>query len=205
MSFSDILNRLMDDNHTSNNALGKAIGVSDMAVSRWRKQETVPSLDNAIAVASYYGLSLDDMAGNKLNVVSSKYVTLPVIGFVSVMGADIDSLWAHRYLKVDRPDLHDYPSEECYILEPRDDTLVQEYVQEISYPIFHQQHQCANGDTVLIRNLNTRELMFKKYKYEGDTIVLSAPVPGYKDIVYRKQDVNKLRIEAVVIETFVNV
>ena len=45
MSFVESLNKLMKENGTSNVALGKAIGVSDMAVLRWRKGEAVPSLD----------------------------------------------------------------------------------------------------------------------------------------------------------------
>ena len=73
MSFSNTLSRLMKENGTSNVALGKAIGVSDMAVLRWRKGEASPSLDNAMNIAKYYGISLDQLAGDNINVETNKY------------------------------------------------------------------------------------------------------------------------------------
>ena len=205
MSFTATLNQLMKDTGVSNVALGKAVGVSDVSVMKWKKGEAQPSLENAVNIARYFGISVDDLAGVKLSLESSAFVRLPVIGTVSAYGINHDSLWATDYVTVRTDELAGYPQEECYALFTRDNTMAPEYSQGISYPILHQQSQCADGDTVIIRSLNTNELMFKVFHWDKNTIPQSPPVGNYKDIVYRRQDINKLRIEAVVITCYLGV
>lgn len=205
MSFQTTLNQLMKDTGVSNVSLGKAVGVSDVAVMKWKRGEAAPSLENAVNIARYFGISVDDLAGVKLSLDSNAFVRVPVIGTASAFGINHDSLWAIDYVTVRTEELSGYPHEECFALSVRDNTMAPEYTEEISYPILHQQSQCADGDTAIIRNLNTNELMFKVFHWDKNTITLSAPAGSYKDIVYRRQDINKLRIEAVVIGCALNV
>ena len=67
MSFTATLNQLMKDTGVSNVALGKAVGVSDVSVMKWKKGEAQPSLENAVSIARYFGISVDDLAGVKLS------------------------------------------------------------------------------------------------------------------------------------------
>lgn len=203
MSFCEMLTKLMEDHGTSNVSLGKAIGVSDMAVARWKKQEAVPSLDNAIAVANYYNISMDELTGVNEKVVSSKYVRVPVIGSLSIWSVYTYELWAEEYITIPRDTLCEYPQEECYAMRVRDTSLGEEYIPDLSYIIFHQQSQCENEDYVLIKESKKEEIMFTKFCYRGQTIELQSP--GIKPIIYKKQNINQLRVYAVAIGNYIAV
>ena len=109
MSFTVTLNQLMKDCGTSNVALGKAVGVSDVAVMKWKRGEAAPSLENAVNIARYFGISVDDLAGNKLALESSTFIRIPVIGTVSVYGITTSDLWADSYITIRVTDLNSYP------------------------------------------------------------------------------------------------
>lgn len=202
MSFVTTLNRLMQERQTSNVALGKAIGVSDVAVMRWKKGEAIPSLDNAISIANYYGISLDDLASDKLNLDSSKFVRIPVIGTVLKFGVNPNKLWTDDYITIDTDDLSGYPREECFALKVNEDDLLPNCFSDLSYLIFHQQSQCASGDKVIIHKTGSDEYMFKIFKWNTDSIELLCTNPDYKTITYRRQDINKLCIDAVMISQY---
>lgn len=44
------------------------VGVSRQAVTKWENNQTTPSCDNLIALASVYGVSLDELAGEKQEI-----------------------------------------------------------------------------------------------------------------------------------------
>lgn len=115
MSFVSTLNKLMEINKTSNIALGKEVGVSDAAVAKWRKGEASPSLDNAMLIAKYYDVSLDELVGNKLSL--GGHYRIPILGDVSAGRMALSSLFTGEYLTVDDDDLDGYSREECYALE----------------------------------------------------------------------------------------
>ena len=203
MSFATVLNQLMKDNNTSNLALGKAIGISDTGIIKWKKGEASPSLDNALAIAKFFGVSLDDLAESNMTSGQSYYVRIPVMGTVSVYGIYTNDFWTDEYVTVERKELHGYPSEECYALRVRDDSLPQKYTPNISYIIFHQQKQCADGDYVIVQKQKSDEFLYKKFSWKGDTIELSAP--HVQTLVCKKQDINKLCIHAVAIGDYLDV
>lgn len=63
MKFADRLTSLMAENGMTKLSLGNAINVSDRVVGAWVKSENGPKLENAVAVADYFGVSLDYLAG----------------------------------------------------------------------------------------------------------------------------------------------
>ena len=193
MSFPEVLNNLMKENGTSNVALGKAIGVSDMAVLRWRKGESSPSLDNAINIAKFYEVSLDQLAGDKLYVESNKFFLMPIIGEIR---SELISygLPSDNYMYVTNQELDGYPKSECYILQS--DTM---------YYFVHQQKQCDPGDWIIYRKSDFISdygiaypvYGFGQYTKNQDCIEL-VDLRG-KKIIYRKQEINRLVIIGVVV------
>ena len=198
MSFTDILNRLMNETSTSNLALSKVVGVSDTAVGKWRNGISSPSLDNAISIAEYFGLNLNELVDIPLKSDIQKFVRIPVIGSVSVWGVYPNKLWTDDYITVEKTDLQGYSQEECYALSVKDSTIPDHH-EGLSYLIFHQQKQCAEGDTVIIQNQGSEEIMFKEFHWCDSSIELRCPNPNYKTIMVKKQDINKLQIHAVMI------
>ena len=198
MSFTDILNRLMNETSTSNLALSKVVGVSDTAVGKWRNGISSPSLDNAISIADYFGLNLNELVDIPLKSDIQKFIRIPVIGTVSIWGVYPNKLWTDDYITVDKSDLQGYSQEECYALAVRDDTIP-ERCPGLAFLIFHQQGQCADGDTVIIQKEGSNEIMFKEFHWCDSSIELRCPNPSYKPIMIKKQNINKLKIHAIVI------
>ena len=195
MSFIETLNRLMKDNGTSNVALGKALGLSDMAVLRWRKGESSPSLDNAIGVAKYYGITMDQLIGNDKFVDANNFFLMPVIGEVT---SDLIQygLPSGDYVYATNSDLDNYPRSECYVLKG-----------EKEYYYIHQQSQCDNNDLIVYKqtdHISETGLAFsiyslRRYVRMDDYIELQTLNQNGKKVIYRKQEINHLHIIGVVV------
>ena len=68
------LTYLRKDKKVSLEELAEAIGVSRQAVSKWESGETMPDLQNTIALAEFYGISVDDLISHKTENSNGKYV-----------------------------------------------------------------------------------------------------------------------------------
>jgi len=51
----------------SQNELAEIIKTSQQNISRWEKSEVEPSLSFCIALADYYGITIDELIGRKIN------------------------------------------------------------------------------------------------------------------------------------------
>lgn len=58
------LQELRKKNGLSQEELADKLGVSRQAVSKWERGEALPDIENLIALAKLYGVSLDDLVGN---------------------------------------------------------------------------------------------------------------------------------------------
>lgn len=63
MKFSERLTELMAEKGLNKLSLAKEIGVSDRVVGSWVKEENAPKLESAIALAEFFGVPLDYLAG----------------------------------------------------------------------------------------------------------------------------------------------
>lgn len=204
MDFSDNLHRLMDERGVSTITLGRALNVSDESVSNWRKGKSLPKLDVALRIAKYFDVSLTDLAG--LTVTNPRgeqatFIRIPVLGDVSAGALEIASLLTGRYLTINEVLLDGYPREECFALLVNGQSMEPEFPDR-SFIIIHQQFQCSDGDYVIVLDETTGENTFKKYVKDADCIRLKPLNPDYKELVYRKQDINRLRIQGVVINDY---
>ncbi|MGN1201536.1 MAG: helix-turn-helix transcriptional regulator [Candidatus Caccovivens sp.] len=61
--FSERLKELRTEEGLSQAQLAKMVGVSHVAITYWETNKRVPNLDAVIALAKYFGVSLDYIAG----------------------------------------------------------------------------------------------------------------------------------------------
>ena len=201
MSFSDSLDSLMTRTNISNLALSKAVGTTDVSIMRWRKGAAVPSLDNAVKIAEFFGVSLDEMSGLNINVELERYTRIPVLGDVSAGSLDLANLLTGIYISIKRELLDGYPREECFALRVSGDSMEPNYPDR-SYVIVHQQQQCNNGDNAIILDDLTGDNAFKRYEHFDDRIELVPLNSKYKTMVFRKQEINRIKIQGVAIGSF---
>ena len=200
MSFPEVLDQLMKDNNTSNVGLAKAIGVSDMAVARWRKGESSPSLDNAVSISKYYKVTLDQLVSDNKKVESNKFFALPILGEVHGDSVEYNIPNGDRLYTNDK-EIDNYPREECYCLKS-----FKEYL------FIHQQSKCENGDYVIYKQdeeLTSFGLFLtlyglRKYVRKDDYIELIPDNPSIEKKIIRKQEINNLIVVGIVINSTKN-
>lgn len=61
--FAQRLKELRLENKLSQNQLAKQLGISQAAINKWEKCIIVPTLDSAVVVAKFFGVSVDYLAG----------------------------------------------------------------------------------------------------------------------------------------------
>ncbi len=61
--FAERLKELREEQHLSTRELGKEIGVSNIAISRWEREVRIPNIENLVAIAKYFRVSADYLCG----------------------------------------------------------------------------------------------------------------------------------------------
>ncbi len=61
--FAERLKELRLEEGLSTKKLGKLIGVSDVAISRWERCERIPNIESLVAIAKYFKVSADYLCG----------------------------------------------------------------------------------------------------------------------------------------------
>jgi len=61
--FAERLKELRTEQGLSTKKLGKALGVSDAAISRWERCERVPNIEVLVTIAKYFRVSCDYLCG----------------------------------------------------------------------------------------------------------------------------------------------
>lgn len=202
MSFAEQLSYLMESSGTKDGELAQYIGVSRQAIMGW-KSGAMPALDKAAKVAEYFGTTLNDLVGmSSKQEVPETFIRIPVLGDVSAGSLEMSSLLNGRYLTISKDMLDGYPREECFALSVNGESMEPEF-RDKSYVIVHQQQQCSDGDFVVVLDETTGLNAFKKYERHVDHIELVPLNSRYKRLVFRKQDVNRLVIQGVVINKII--
>ena len=66
MNFGEALRYQRENANLNLTQLAKAIGTSQQNVSRWEKNEVLPSIEFCVKLADFYGITLDELIGRKL-------------------------------------------------------------------------------------------------------------------------------------------
>ena len=61
--FAERLRELREDNKVSLKKLGDAIGVSDIAISRWENLKRVPNIEMLVLIAEYFSVTPNYLLG----------------------------------------------------------------------------------------------------------------------------------------------
>lgn len=64
--FGEQLKRLRKEYKVTQQELAKALNIRQQSISQWENDTSEPLLSNAIKLADFYGISLDDLADRKM-------------------------------------------------------------------------------------------------------------------------------------------
>ena len=77
--FSDVFSNLLQDRNISSYKLTKDTGLSNGMISDWRSGKNIPSADNLVKLADYFGVSVDYLLGRD-DVPNRKEIISPLTG-----------------------------------------------------------------------------------------------------------------------------
>ncbi|MBP3569878.1 MAG: helix-turn-helix domain-containing protein [Lachnospiraceae bacterium] len=72
MTIGTNIKRLRQNKGITQEQLGDAVGVSGQAVSKWENESTLPDILSLPKLADYFGISIDELMGYKLNALTYK-------------------------------------------------------------------------------------------------------------------------------------
>lgn len=200
--FSTNLKYLREKKGLSQNKLAEKIGVNQTTIARWEDDNRIPTIDNAIDVASALNVPLTDLIGKDLRFdnaevidVNSDIIKIPVYGTIKA-GIPIES-------QTDIIDYVDIPrnwtkgGKEFYGLKVSGDSMFPKY-QDEDIVIFEKTDDTTmyNGKDCAVM-INGTESTFKKVLINDQGIVLQAYNMAYGIKMYSKEDVINKPIKIV--------
>ena len=200
--FSTNLKYLREKKGLSQNKLAEKIGVNQTTIARWEDDNRIPTIDNAIDVASALNVPLTDLIGKDLRFdnaevinVNSDIIKIPVYGTIKA-GIPIES-------QTDIIDYVDIPrswtkgGKEFYGLKVSGDSMFPKY-QDEDIVIFEKTDDITmyNGKDCAVM-INGTESTFKKVLINDQGIVLQAYNMAYGIKMFSKEDVINKPIKIV--------
>lgn len=196
MVFADNLLNLMNESGINTIELGKILGVSDESISNWRKGKSVPKIDVAMKIAEYFRVSLDELLGKPLNTEQAS-VALPLVGMVSAGPFEIlnEDQWDEKRTVQARL-LADRPKRECVAMEVMGDSM-EPYLLEGDVLVVHRQTYAVNGNIIVAYDPTLNGYTVKRYKQNGDKVILEPYNDHYAPMVYNNPKEQELRLYGV--------
>jgi len=139
--------------------VGKACGVTRMAVSQWEKEKdgTIPTGPNLLAFARAVGKDPSwfepGLQSPQFERVEAEYIRLPLVGFVQAGAWRTNDDWEWEdavYHHVPKPDGHDT----YFLLEVRGDSMNVEYPEGsflVCVPMAQYNHVLESDDHVVVQ------------------------------------------------------
>ena len=195
MLLSENIDRLMKAEGISNVQLGKEIGISDETIRKWRTGQTIPPIDKAGKFAEYFHVSLDELLGKR--IPTERVVVLPLVGQISAGPFDIlnEDAWTEKR-SVQARLLADRPEKECVAMEIIGDSMAP-YLLPGDVLVVHRQTYAVNGNIIIAYDPVINGYTVKRYKQNGDSVVLEPYNQDYQTIKYTNPKEQELNLYGV--------
>ena len=195
MLLSDNINRLMNEAGITNVDLGKELEISDETIRSWRKGTKVPTVDKLMKLADYFNVSLDALMGKY--VTTEQMITLPLVGAVNAGAFTIESEddW-QEFRDVSGNALHGRSKKECVLLEVVGESM-EPLVHKGEMLVVHRQPYAVNGNIVIAYDSNQGGYTVKRFRQNGDTVILEPANDKFKSYTYTNPSQQQLKIYGI--------
>ena len=195
MIFKENLTNLMSSSDISNKTLASEVGVSEEAVRKWKNGLSLPAVDKAQKVAEYFGISLDELLGKRINMPGQ--VSLPLVGVISAGAFEIlnEEAW-NKHQSVSVTLLADRPPKECVLMEVNGESMAP-YLLPGDILVVHRQNYAVNGNIIIAYDPTLNGYTVKRYNQNGDTVILNPFNIEYKPVKYSNPTEQQLNLYGV--------
>lgn len=170
-------------------ALAKALFVNQTAVSQWERGVTTPSPSILLKLSKMYNVSTDYLLGNDSRdqrpdnfVPYQPTGTVPVLGRIAagVPISAVEEVEGYEPVTVSDP-------ENCYYLRVDGDSMIGAGIQSGDLVLIRQQPTADPGQIVACK-VNGDEATLKRFRKQGETVLLMPENPNYEPIVVPAKD-----------------
>lgn len=193
MKMSEKLTRLRNEKKLTQQDIAKIAGVSDKTVSTWENESRSPKLSSINKICDYFGLDLklfiDEDSDEYMPVAKlpknaipyeARHVA-PVVGSIPAGYPALASEDIEGYLDIPYSNAEDY-----FFLRVNGDSM-EPKLSTGDLVLIRKQHTAENGQIVAAR-VNGDEATLKRYKRNGDTVLLLPENPKYNPYVISTKD-----------------
>lgn len=199
MTFIEILTKVMEERHIKQSELARGCGLTDNAVSKWFKKDGSMKLENAIKVADFLNLSLDELSG-RVPLYTEQLVSLPIVGAINAGSFTIESEddWEGEYHTIPKYNLFGRKPSECVVLEVVGDSM-KPLINNGELIIVHRQQTAVNGNIIVAYDSNQGGYTLKIFEQTRDKVYLKPANPEYKTYSYTRPGWDILQIYGICI------
>lgn len=180
--FADNLQKYMDSRSINQTGLSDKLNIPKMTLSNWLNAKTYPRADKIQMLADYFGIARSDLTEEKpknIFPVEPRTVRIPILGKISC-GDPIDAV----------------ENIEGYIMKSPSEVQGGEYVAAIAEGdsmaptipngaavTIRMQPVVENGEIVAALVNGDEQITLKRYKRQGELVMLSPDNPKYDTII----------------------
>ena len=175
----------------SQTKLGKIVNVHQTAISQWETGRTTPDIETSMALANYFGVSLDYLLGKEENSASPKRtgVRIPVYGSVAA-GIPIEAISnIEEYEEITEEQA---AKGEYFALRIKGESMEPD-IRDGSVVIVKRQDHLESGQVAIV-SVNGYDATCKRVQMTPDGLMLISNNPKFKPMFYTKQEIDELPI-----------
>lgn len=189
-------------NNLTQKGLADKLKIKPTAISAWELGRNKPLMDNVEKMAALFDVSKsqllgDDFEPTNVDVVSTPFVKIPVIGVIAC-GEPIDAeenISEYRSVPVDR-----VPGGDVFYLRAKGDSM-EPKIPDGSYVLCRKQSDVENGEIAAVLVNGDEEATLKRVVKQGDIVLLQALNENYAPYILNADNPGKIVGKAIRMET----
>lgn len=171
--------------------LAEVLHVNQTAVSQWELERAYPSMDIAMALASYFEVSVEYLLGNTTKN-TSKGIRIPVLGRVPA-GIPFEAI--EDILDWEELAPEQAKKGEFFALKVKGDSM-EPGICDGDILIVRKQPTADTGN-IVIALVNGDDATVKRFKRLDHGIMLLPTNPAYEPMVFTQEDIEKLPVAII--------
>lgn len=181
--------------------IAEYLHVSPAAVSAWCKGQKMPRMDKIERLANYFGIQKSDLIEDKSSLPNNAIPfteshQAPIVGSIPAGYPALAFEDIEGYASIPYADVENY-----FFLRVKGDSMINANIRTGDLVLIRKQ-ECAEDGQIVAARVNGDEATLKRYKKQGDTVLLLPENPAYepKIVPLKEFDIGYAQIIGVAIE-----
>ncbi len=177
--FASNLQKLLDRKKITQSDLSREMKMPVTTINSWLKAKKYPGLKNQQRLAEFFNVTRRDLLSNEINNIEPRAQRIPILGTIACGKPIFSEENIEDYV-------YDYSNkitdENYFYLRTKGDSMTPSIPND-ALVLIRAQSVVENGEIAACVVGHDRELTLKRFKKQGDTIVLIADNSAYQPII----------------------